>query len=95
VVEDKPELRDIPVDQLKLWEEANVRKSEVLLNIEDLAGNIKKYGVKVPLLVKEKIRLDAVQTLVPYYEKLGYATMNVKVDGGSYGILEKMKKELP
>jgi len=43
----------------------------------------------------EKIRLDAVQTLVPYYEKLGYSTMNVKVDGGSYGILEKMKKELP
>ncbi|MEM3171939.1 MAG: ParB/RepB/Spo0J family partition protein [Candidatus Nitrosotenuis sp.] len=53
-VEDKPELRSIPIDQLELWEEANVRKSEVLLNIEDLAGNIKRYGVQVPLLVKEK-----------------------------------------
>lgn len=54
MIEDKPVLYDIPIEQLELWEEANVRKTDVLLNIEDLAGNIKEYGVQVPLLVKEK-----------------------------------------
>lgn len=54
MVEKKPELFDIPIEQLELWQEANVRKTDVLLNIEDLAGNIKEYGVQVPLLVKEK-----------------------------------------
>ena len=53
VVEEKPELYDIPIEHLELWKEANVRKTEPLLNIEDLAGNIKEYGVQVPLLVKE------------------------------------------
>jgi ParB/RepB/Spo0J family partition protein len=55
VVEENPDLKNIPITQLELWEEANVRKTDVLLNIEDLAGNIMKYGIKVPLLVKEKI----------------------------------------
>ena len=54
VVEDKPELYDIPIEDLELWKEANVRKQNVLLNIEDLAGNIKKYGVQLPLFVKKK-----------------------------------------
>ena len=49
-----PELYDISIEQLEVWEEANVRKREVLLNIEDLAGNIKKFGVQSPLLVWEK-----------------------------------------
>ncbi|MBI1663568.1 MAG: ParB/RepB/Spo0J family partition protein [Nitrosopumilus sp.] len=49
-----PELYDIPIEQLEVWEEANVRKRDVLLNIEDLAGNIKKFGVQSPLLVWEK-----------------------------------------
>ena len=51
---DVPELYDIPIEQLEVWEEANVRKMDVLLHIEDLAGNIKKYGVQSPLLVWEK-----------------------------------------
>ena len=54
VVDKKPELYDIPIEDLELWKEANVRKQEVFLNIEDLAGNIKRYGVQVPLLVKKK-----------------------------------------
>lgn len=51
---DIPKLYDIPIEQLEVWEEANVRKMDVLLNIEDLAGNIKKYGVQSPLLVQEE-----------------------------------------
>ena len=52
MIEDRPELWDTPIEQLELWKEANVRKTDVLLNIEELAGNIKRYGVQVPLLVK-------------------------------------------
>ena len=51
-----PELYDITIEQLELWNEANVRKENVLYNIDELAGNIKKYGVQMPLLVKEVIK---------------------------------------
>lgn len=44
----------IPVSQLDLWEDINVRKTDVYLNIEELADNIRKIGVQVPLLVKPK-----------------------------------------
>lgn len=49
-----PELHAIPIEQLDVWEDANVRKMDVLLRIDELAGNIKQYGVQSPLLVKEK-----------------------------------------
>ncbi len=48
----EPKLEQIPLEKLELWDGANVRKSEVLTNIEELAGNIKKNGLRVPLLVK-------------------------------------------
>lgn len=43
----------IPIEQLFLWEEANVRKTDVYDGIEDLVNNIRKIGLQVPLLVKE------------------------------------------
>ena len=49
-----PQLLDIPIEQLEVWKDANVRKMDVLLNIEELAGNIKQHGVQIPLLVWEK-----------------------------------------
>ena len=49
-----PELHVIPIEQLDVWEDANVRKMNVLLRIDELAGNIKQHGVQSPLLVKEK-----------------------------------------
>lgn len=42
------------IDKLELWKSANVRKSNVLQNIDDLAANIAKVGIRVPLLVKEE-----------------------------------------
>lgn len=51
--EDRPKLKWIKLDYLVLWEEANVRKYGTLVNIEDLAHNIQKNGLRVPLLVKE------------------------------------------
>src|SRR2546425_6164702 len=54
LIDDRPKLHFIPRERLELWREANVRYSEALLNIEELAGSIKKHGVLVPLLVKEE-----------------------------------------
>ena len=48
-----PESKMIQIDKLELWNEANVRKNDVLENIEDLVSSIKKNGVYAPLLVKE------------------------------------------
>ena len=47
-----PKFRMIPSSDLELWEDANVRKNEVLANIEDLTGSIKKNGLRMPLMVK-------------------------------------------
>ena len=48
------QLKLIALEKLELWEEANVRKSNALENIHDLANNIKQNELRVPLLVKEK-----------------------------------------
>lgn len=52
-LEHPTEIVFIPIHQLELWEEANVRKQDALANIEDLARNIAAIGIQVPLLVKE------------------------------------------
>lgn len=49
-----PEFKMIPASELELWQDANVRKREVLSNIESLIGNVKKNGLRAPLLVKPK-----------------------------------------
>ena len=49
-----PKFRMISRSDLELWEDANVRKNEVLTNIEDLAGSIKKNGLRMPLMVKQE-----------------------------------------
>ncbi len=52
---EKPDIINyLPISKLELWKSANVRKSNVLQNIDDLAANIKKIGIRVPLLVKEQ-----------------------------------------
>lgn len=53
MIEDRPSLRQIKLDKLEFWEEANVRKNDPLLNISDLVTSIKKNGMCVPLLVKQ------------------------------------------
>ena len=50
----EPKLKKIPIDKLELWEDANVRKTDVLTNIGDLVGSIKKNGLHVPLLAKPR-----------------------------------------
>lgn len=53
MIEEKPSFKYVPIEKLKLWEEGNVRKVEILTNIEELASNIAKIGLRLPLLVKK------------------------------------------
>ncbi len=53
MIEDRPKLCHIKLNKIILWEEANVRKNDPLINISDLATSIKKNGMRVPLLVKQ------------------------------------------
>lgn len=43
----------LPIIKLELWKSANVRKSNIIQNIDDLAANISQVGIRVPLLVKQ------------------------------------------
>ena len=45
---------EIELEKLELWDEGNVRKSDVLVNIDDLVGSIKENGLCTPLLVNKK-----------------------------------------
>ena len=54
MIDQKPKLQYLQREKLRLWEEGNARKHEVLTNIEELANNISKIGIRVPLLVKKK-----------------------------------------
>ena len=56
VLQDKIEL--IPLDKLETWREGNVRKTNVFVDIEDLAKNIQENGLLVPLLVVRKPKPD-------------------------------------
>ena len=53
VKQDQP-LEYLHIDDLELWEEANVRKRDPMQNIDELSNNIRQNGVRVPLLVRGK-----------------------------------------
>lgn len=52
MIDKDPPLKYIKIDKLELWEEANVRKTDPYNELDDLTNNIKKVGLKNPLLVK-------------------------------------------
>ncbi len=56
MIDKNPPLKWIEVDKLELWEEANVRKSDLYTDFEDLKNNIKQNGIKNPLLVSGKTK---------------------------------------
>lgn len=56
----KIKFRYISLKKLRIWSEANVRKTDAYVGIEDLAKNIKEIGMIVPLAVvpyKKKYRI--------------------------------------
>jgi ParB/RepB/Spo0J family partition protein len=44
---------DVPLHQLEFWSEGNVRKTDVYVDIDELAQNIKENGLLHPLIVKK------------------------------------------
>ncbi len=54
MIDKNPPLKKIHIDKLVLWKEANVRKTDPYKDLDDLINNIKKLGLKNPLLVKGK-----------------------------------------
>jgi hypothetical protein len=59
------------------------------------ASKLIRYVEKVSKsLGYDKIRLDALEQLVPYYEELGYSPINETYYHKDYGLLVKMKKLL-
>lgn len=50
----KGEYKRIPLDQLELWRDGNVRKSGVYEDVPELAQNIRQVGLQNPLVVKEE-----------------------------------------
>ncbi len=46
-------IKNIPRSKIEIWDEANVRRTNVEGNLEELADNIKHNGIEHPLLVKE------------------------------------------
>jgi ParB/RepB/Spo0J family partition protein len=49
------EFRRLALEKLELWQEANARKSDVYVDMENLAHSISEIGLQVPLVVMEQI----------------------------------------
>lgn len=49
----KGDLKLIALDRLELWTEGNVRKTNVLVGIDELSRNIRENGLLVPLVVRD------------------------------------------
>jgi ParB family chromosome partitioning protein len=48
------DIRDIPLTDLEVWEEANVRRIQITAGIDELAENMKKIGLQQPIVVQPK-----------------------------------------
>jgi ParB family chromosome partitioning protein len=47
------ELKIVPIDSIEIWNEANVRHTEITAGIDELAESIKQIGLQQPLVVQE------------------------------------------
>ena len=54
MIDKNPPLKKISIEKLEFWEEANVRKTDPYKDLDELTNNIKKIGIKNPLLAKGK-----------------------------------------
>lgn len=49
-----PPLEYLKPDELELWQEANVRNNDPMQNLDELSRNIRRNGLRVPLLARGK-----------------------------------------
>lgn len=80
--ESKPAIKNILLDKLEIWEQANVRKDIIYDNLEELANNIKYNGIENPLLVrkyKNRYQIFAGQRRFLASQKIGLKSIPCRV----------------
>lgn len=92
------EYKLIPVDKIEVWNEANVRHTELSSGIEELATSIKQIGLLQPPLVQEaengKYRLIEGQRRLLAVRLLGWKEMPVLVVKEPYDLPNAMLASL-
>jgi len=76
------ELKEVPIKDVEIWDEANTRHIEIMEGIDDLAASIKQIGLLQPPLVQEengKFKLISGQRRLLALRKLGWKTIPVLV----------------
>jgi ParB family chromosome partitioning protein len=53
ILQKEKEYRTVPVDDIEVWDEANVRHTEITRGIDELAESIRQIGLLQPPLVQE------------------------------------------
>lgn len=84
----------LPLDSIEVWNEANVRHTEITGGIEELAESIKQIGLLSPPLVQEvekgKYKLIEGQRRLLAVKSLGWKEMPVLVVKEPYDLAEAM-----
>jgi len=73
--QEESEFRRVPISSIEMWNEANVRHTEIMAGIDELAESIKQIGLQQPLIVQEiaknKFKLISGQRRFYALQKLG------------------------
>jgi ParB family chromosome partitioning protein len=81
-----PEYQSVYIGSIEVWQEANVRHSQVTAGIDELAESIKQIGLQQPIVVQEvapnKYKLIAGQRRFLALQKIGQKFVPVKVVKG-------------
>jgi len=76
------ELREVPISDVEIWDEANTRHIEITEGIDELAASIRQIGLLQPPLVQEengKYNLISGQRRLLAVRQLGWKTIPVLV----------------
>jgi ParB family chromosome partitioning protein len=76
------ELREVPISDVEIWDEANTRHVEIAEGIDELAASIRQIGLLQPPLVQEengKYNLISGQRRLLAVRQLGWKTIPVLV----------------
>ena len=85
------EYRTVPIDSIDIWNEANVRHTEITAGIDELAESIAKIGLQQPPIVQEveegKYKLIVGQRRLLAFQRLGRKEIPVLVQKKPYDLL--------
>jgi ParB family chromosome partitioning protein len=84
------EYRIVPIDSIDIWNEANVRHTEITAGIDELAESIAKIGLQQPPIVQEvekgKYKLIVGQRRLLAFQRLGRKEIPVLVQKVPYDL---------